>query len=132
MKKLLGLLLTFQFLLALPALAQEEDDDLMKNTWNDLYIVAGAGVGGGILGLSTLSFVEEPSEHLANIWTGAAIGVIVGVIYVAYSSAIKAPEELSGSIDFNSHERFAWHRSESSFLTPSPGQIGTDFWSMNF
>ncbi len=131
MKKLLALLLTL--LLASPVWAQtEEDDELMKNTWNDLYIVAGAGAGGGILGLSTLSFVDEPSEHLSNIWTGAAIGVIIGVIYVAYNSAQKAPEEMNGSVDFNSSERVAWHHSETSILTPTTGQIGTKFWTTSF
>ena len=42
-----------------------------------------AGVGGGILGLSTLSFYGNPQEHTGNITTGALLGVIGGVTYVS-------------------------------------------------
>jgi hypothetical protein len=41
-----------------------------------------AGLGGGILGLSTLSFEGKPQEHTSNITTGAALGVVGGLIYV--------------------------------------------------
>jgi hypothetical protein len=32
-------------------------------------------------------FTKQPSKHLSNIWTGAAIGVIAGVIFVVYDNA---------------------------------------------
>lgn len=131
MKKLIALFLTLQFLLALPSWAQEEDD-LSKSTMNDVYMVAGAGAAGAILGLSTLSFMDEPSKHVANIWTGAAIGVIVGVIFVAYSSALKGSEELQSSIDLGTTERLAWHQKNSSNLTLPSVQFGTEIWKMNF
>ena len=131
MKKLLTLLIALQFLFVSTSFAQS-DDDLMKNTWNDIYIVVGAGAAGGILGLSTLSFVSKPSKHISNIWTGAAIGVIVGVVYVAYNSAQKGTEDLQSSADFNSNERLAWHQSNSVDLTAPKGQFGTEIWNYSF
>ena len=53
-------------------------------------IVGGAGAAGAILGLSTLSFVEKPGDHLKNVVAGAAIGIIVGVGVVAYLQATKS------------------------------------------
>ncbi len=41
-----------------------------------------AGLGGAVLGLSTLSFYGEPQEHIGNIWTGLALGVLGGSAYV--------------------------------------------------
>lgn len=132
MKKLFAVLLSLQFLIASPVWAQDNSDAMMANTWNDLYIVAGAGAAGAILGLSTLSFADEPTKHIANVWTGAAIGVIVGVIYVAYSSALRGTEDLSSSTDFNSGERLAWHNSNSANLTMPSTQFGTEIWNLSF
>lgn len=115
------------------AVAQEDSaDDILKNTQNDIFLVAGAGVGGAILGLSTLSFVDRPSQHISNIWTGAALGIIAGVLFVAYNSAQKGSEELQSSSEFNSSERLAWHTSHSTDLTSSRVQYGTQFWSLSF
>ena len=52
---------------------------VLGDSLRDLYTVAGVGVAGSVLGLSTLSFVEEPGENLKNIVTGGAIGIILGV-----------------------------------------------------
>lgn len=107
-------------------------DDLIKNTQNDILTVAGAGVGGAILGLSTLSFVDEPSKHLPNIWTGAAIGVIAGVVFVAVNSAQKNSEELQSSRDFSTYERVAWHRSQENLVTPVKTTFFSTLWSTSF
>lgn len=45
-------------------------------------IVLFSGVGGGILGLSTLSFYGDPHERTGNITTGALLGVAAGLGYV--------------------------------------------------
>ena len=45
-----------------------------------------AGLGGAVLGLSTLSFYGNPQEHIGNIWTGATLGVLGGVGYVFLSA----------------------------------------------
>jgi hypothetical protein len=136
MKKLLGLMIALQLILLSPAMAQsdgeEGDEEFMKNTQNDITLVLVAGGAGAILGLSTLSFVEEPSRHLRNIWSGAAIGIIAGVIYVAYNSAQRGTEELQSSQDFNTFERVAWHEKNTPHLVLPQVQFGTQFWQMNF
>jgi hypothetical protein len=48
----------------------------------NLATVIFAGLGGAVLGLSTLSFYGEPQDHIGNIWTGLAVGVIGGSAYV--------------------------------------------------
>lgn len=135
MKKLICGLLGFYFFFATalvnPAFAQNEDD-LIKNTQNDIMIVGAAGAGGAILGLSTLSFVDTPSKHVSNIWTGAALGVIAGVIFVAYNSAQKGSEDLQSSSEFNSSERVAWHDQHATSLTLPSVQFGTQIWSTSF
>lgn len=133
MKKILSFLLAFHVLAGV-ASAQNREDDIIKNTQNDILIVAGAGVAGAVLGLSTLSFVDKPSKHIANIWTGAAIGVIAGVVWVAYNSAMRGSEDLQGdeaSLDFNSSERLAWHQ-ENSDLTLPRAEFGTQIWTTSF
>lgn len=135
MKKLICALLSLHFFLGStfvsPAFAQDEDD-IIKNTQNDIILVGAAGAGGAILGLSTLSFVDKPSKHISNIWTGAALGVIAGVIFVAYNSAQKGSEELISSRDFSSSERVAWHAENVENLTFKSVQFGTQIWQLNF
>lgn len=60
-----------------------------EESLQDLTIVFASGIAGGILGLSTLSFVNQPSAHLKNISVGAALGVILGVGIVVFSQASK-------------------------------------------
>ncbi|MAX67684.1 MAG: hypothetical protein QF441_06765 [Bacteriovoracaceae bacterium] len=97
-------------------------DKLANDTKNDLLVVVGGGLAGAILGLSTLSFVEEPKEHTRNIIVGASIGIIAGVGFVAFSQANKTQSMIYGesystkanlsSEDFNTAARTAWHSSE--------------------
>lgn len=47
------------------------------------------GLGGAVLGLSTLSFYGRPQDHLSNIAIGFAVGVIAGTVVVTYSTASK-------------------------------------------
>ncbi len=138
MKKTLSLFLGLQLLFATVSLNSahaQQDEDIIKNTQTDFLIVAAAGAGGALLGLSTLSFVDKPSNHIANIWTGGALGIIAGVLFVAYNSAQKGSEDLQSeeaSVDFNSSERFAWHSLNTPHLISGGGQIGTQIWSLNF
>lgn len=44
-----------------------------------------AGLVGGILGLSTLSFYTRPQDNIRNITIGAGIGMIASAIYLTYS-----------------------------------------------
>ena len=91
-----------QFAAAIPALAARPK----------IATVALAGIGGAVLGLSTLSFYGQPSEHLNNISTGFILGILAGTIYVladsadsmsggggmGYSSLDKDPPEARGII----------------------------------
>jgi hypothetical protein len=83
------LLLAFIFFLSTTREGWSQDKpDLYGQTKDDLTLVAVAGIGGAVLGLSTLSFVDKPSDHYNNILMGAAIGIIIGVVYVAYNQAM--------------------------------------------
>ncbi len=55
-----------------------------------------AGLGGAVLGLSTLSFYGRPQDNLANIAIGFAGGVIIGTTYVTYKAATN-PAEFYGT-----------------------------------
>lgn len=48
-----------------------------------------SGLGGAVLGLSTLSFYGRPQDKLNNIAIGFAIGVIGGTMYTTYQAATK-------------------------------------------
>ena len=134
MKKWLSLALIFQ-LLTLNLAFAEPEDDIISSTQNDLVLVGVAGATGAVLGLSTLSFYDEPSTHISNVWTGAAIGVIAGVIWVAYRSATTNQEHLTSeapSEGFSTGERASWHAQKSQDLTLSSVQFGTQFWQTTF
>ena len=134
MKRWLSAFIVFQLLTLNMAMAQEADD-VIKKTQDDIMLVAAAGAGGAVLGLSTLSFYDKASTHISNIWTGAAIGIIVGVIFVAYNSAQKGSEELAGVAStegFSTRERSQWHTETSEVLTMSSVQFGTQFWQTSF
>jgi hypothetical protein len=57
-----------------------------------LAIILYAGLGGSILGLSTLSFYGRPQDKLSNIAIGFAIGAILGTGYVTYQAATHPAE----------------------------------------
>jgi hypothetical protein len=58
-----------------------------QTSWRqNTAIVLFAGIGGSLLGLSTLSFYGEPNEHTDNITIGALLGVLGGVGYVIYEN----------------------------------------------
>ena len=99
-------------------------ETLVEDTKSDLLIVVGGGLAGAVLGLSTLSFVEEPKKHTRNIVVGASIGVIVGVAVVAFNQANKSRSAIYGSESeeayynedpkaFDTSRRLSWHQSES-------------------
>lgn len=115
----LPLLFSFVFFsVATNSFAQEEDmDQFVSESKNDLLVVISGGLAGAILGLSTLSFVDEPKEHTKNILVGASIGIIAGVGFVAFSQANKSREMLygpQGSFEsrpkFETHARSNWHQ----------------------
>lgn len=74
-------------MLITPYWSSAQDRSIYDQTRDDFMIVTLAGVSGAVLGLSTLSFTTSPKKHSRNILTGAAIGLVAGVIYVAYRQA---------------------------------------------
>lgn len=74
------------------AMAQNlEQNESFLSTKRGAAIVLFSGVGGGVLGLSTLSFYGKPEEHASNITTGALVGVAVGLGYVLWENSAPAP-----------------------------------------
>ncbi len=109
--KFLILIQLISLIFAAPVWAQDASDDILRDSMQDLSIVVGLGAGGAILGLSTLSFVEKPGDHLNNILVGASIGIIIGVAAVAYKQANKTNSGYRGAeaADFSTLDRTAWH-----------------------
>lgn len=123
--------------------AQDENlDNLVNDTKNDLMVVVGGGLAGAVLGLSTLSFVEVPKDHTKNIIVGASIGIIVGVGVVAMTQANKSRDMIYGNEDvvkgridnsgksFETFARSDWHSSsvgEYTQLIHSPLGVGYSF-----
>ena len=96
---------------------------LLEDSVNDFITVGALGGVGFVLGLSTLSFVDEPTDHLKNLWVGFAIGIIAGVGVVAWKQANKSQQEIyqSRSIqEFGTMTRLTWHQKEFS-LNESQG-----------
>lgn len=104
----------------------KETGDLGENSLRDLIIVGGTGSMGAILGLSTLSFVEEPSEHLKNVYMGASLGIILGVSFVAYQTANREQENLVKikrlkhqlTPEFKTAARLSWHQLGRAEIAP--------------
>lgn len=119
------------FLIALMSFSlYAQDGELSKfveDGKNDLMVVLAGGGAGAILGLSTLSFVDEPSEHLSNIVTGAAVGIIAGVAYVVYLQATEGQGMVftlnsDDAFDFSTKARSSWHTQELQKLNSVSGQ----------
>ncbi len=75
------------WLLLLPLVTSAQSSNIYDQTRDDFIIVLAGGAAGAVLGLSTLSFTKKPSNNYRNILTGGAIGLVAGVIYVAYRQA---------------------------------------------
>lgn len=137
MKKIMSLInkylilsLLMSFLLSTVTFGQATNDDLdalVNDTKSDLLIVVGGGLAGAVLGLSTLSFVEEPKDHTRNIIVGASLGIIAGVGYVAFSQATRTQEMMYGAEEvslnvnpklFGTSARVAWHYEKFSSELP--------------
>lgn len=75
LKKLAVALLVLSFMSFSSVLRAE---DMMKETLNDAVY---GGLIGGISGAAVMAFTSEPDDHWDYIPKGAAIGVLVGVLY---------------------------------------------------
>ncbi|MEK7314041.1 MAG: hypothetical protein AAB065_06145 [Deltaproteobacteria bacterium] len=75
LKKLAVALLVLSFMSFSSVLRAE---DTMKDTLNDAVY---GGLIGGVSGAAFMMFTDEPNDHFDYIPKGAAIGVLVGVLY---------------------------------------------------
>lgn len=110
-------------------LQAQGQDDFLDESLSDMYMVVGSGLGGGVLGLSTLSFVEDPSDHLKNILVGASLGIIIGVAVVAYGQANRSQAQYYKKRSdlmpkFDSSSQFA---RKSKIVTPGLAMIAHSF-----
>lgn len=141
MKMLSSFLVAFTLLVPRLSFAQAKSEDIVKSTQNDLVLVGAAGLGGAVLGLSTLSFYDKPSKHVSNIWMGAAIGIIAGVIMVALTNAQKSQESLDDAEamyrpettpGFSTADRNEWHLAQMHSHSEVRNDFSTSLWSTRF
>ena len=86
MKKLLAFTVVL-CLISEVGFSQQEAQTRKAGPRRQLATIVFAGLGGAILGLSTLSFYGRPQDQLVNIAIGFAVGVIAGTTYVTIKSA---------------------------------------------
>ncbi len=87
-KVILSCLICVSLLLqSFPAYAQADGTNAARGPKKRISHIVVAGLGGAVLGLSTLSFYGRPQDKLANIAIGFAFGIIVGTIMTTYQAA---------------------------------------------
>lgn len=122
MKKILYYAFTLNLIIGSISSFGNEDTFLEKTinkTKRDVLTISGLGLGGAVLGLSTLAFFDEPKKHTKNIAIGGAVGIIIGVGIVAYSHATEGNTYYEEAYkenkppEFNTSERLSWHQSKN-------------------
>ena len=108
--------------------------DVFATSARDFGIVAGTTGLGMLFGLSTLSFVKQPEDHLRRILVGGALGIIAGVGVVAYFQAIQGQDLYDKYSSFHepqagwsTPERTAWYDKEDGFHQLEQREIGRRF-----
>ncbi len=79
-------ILTFSLLVAPSASQAQSSVSTTTSLRRNIATVIFCGLGGAVLGISTLSFYGDPGNHIGNITTGLALGMIGGATYVATQS----------------------------------------------
>ncbi len=104
------------FLVSIPGFAEDETfmEKTIDKTKRDIFTIGGLGLGGAVLGLSTLAFVDDPKANLKNVAIGGAVGIILGVGIVAISHATEGnmyyESYNSDPKEFETNERISWHK----------------------
>jgi hypothetical protein len=113
--------------LSLPARAATTESYATSDPRANLSTIFYTGVGGAVLGLSTLSFYGRPQDHLPNIAIGFAVGIIFGAGYVTLQAANRHAPAAAGYVPATESEmalsssraRSASSRELASALTPA-------------
>lgn len=94
MKKIFGVIL-LSLCISTSSFAQSRSYAATEGPRRNFTTVIYAGLGGAILGLSTLSFHGRPQDHMDDIAIGFAVGIIAGALYTSYLAATE-PEKFYG------------------------------------
>jgi len=92
-----------------------------------LATIVFAGLGGAILGLSTLSFYGRPQDRLANIAIGAAIGVISGAVYVTYQAAANPRDFYGERLQTEFERQLALGSMAPSLINQAPQTVSVEW-----
>lgn len=126
MKKTLSLILMMILSINIAWGQANNQSSMAEESIRDISTVAAIGAVGAVLGLSTLSFVEEPKDHLKNVLIGGSIGIIIGVGVVAFKQATLSKqqyeEQAQNTQHFDTNERFVWHSKKHGKLNNDIGQ----------
>jgi hypothetical protein len=130
----------FNFIFSNHLFAQQKDSTLMDESIVDLGIVAGTCAAGSILGLSTLPFMSEPSKHYKNIIAGGSVGIIVGVLLVAWIQANKSQDRIGHNLmkeapinNWDLNNRIAMNQIDETILSKkNPAQNALFHLNLNF
>lgn len=101
-----------------PVYAQENDTEAPNGgPRKQIATVIYAGLGGAVLGLSTLSFHGRPQDHLGSIAGGFALGIIVGAIISSYSVATEPDKLYGGYFDEMENIKFRQNAKHATALS---------------
>lgn len=65
-----------------PRMAAAQQHSEFPGVRRHVATVIFCGLGGAVLGLSTLSFYGKPQDHTGNIYAGLGVGLVAGAIYI--------------------------------------------------
>ena len=96
-----------------------------------------SGLGGAVLGLSTLSFYGRPQEKLENIAIGLALGIITGAVVTTYGATTNPDKFYGRDLQANhlSYERLLLSQREQAlhWQQQKPnGDFHIDLWQADF
>lgn len=86
-------IIAFSALLSETSWAQKNDETNPYDTRQTVGTILLTGLAGGVLGLSTLSFYDQPQDHIRNITFGAGLGMIAAAIYLTANVAQTPPPQ---------------------------------------
>ncbi len=119
------------FFQSLPASAQADGANSARGPRKRINYIVVAGLGGAVLGLSTLSFYGRPQDKLANIAIGFAFGVIAGTIMTTYQAASDPKEFYNYKAPANA-EIWALDISQQKMQYEWPGHLAPSFNVLSF
>jgi hypothetical protein len=78
------------------AAANSSTESLKQVRRGALSVLVG-GLGGAVIGISTLSFYKNSHEHIGNVTTGFGVGLVAGTIFLLASQPHQSPYNFEGN-----------------------------------